>query len=185
MKKFTFASMVLAFLFAANAFGATTNVVNKQTNSVSKIAIVNPVPAEAWVIGLNGVGSTVTKGDTTSAFGAEVTIGRNGHLLFPVEAGIRQGVSYSSGNGGSTVLSTKVYSDWTVVSYKRLDLFGGANIGLQYGNTPLTWTASPEVGARYWVKKDVAVVGRAEYPFDLVTGKNDTLRYSLGFAVSL
>jgi hypothetical protein len=108
-------------------------------------------------------------------------LGRTGHLLLPLEAGVRQSVTYASDVG--TVASTKVYSDWTFLNYKKLDLFAGANIGASYGNTPFRWSMAPEAGLRFWLKNDVAVVGRVEYPFGInVDGVEHkrTLSYCIG-----
>jgi hypothetical protein len=63
-----------------------------------------------------------------------------------------------------------------------VDLFGGANVGITYGNTKPLWGVAPEAGLRFWLKKDVAVVTRVEYPYDITNAEwSDTLRYFLGF----
>lgn len=144
--------------------------------------VSTPVAAEAWTVSLGGVGSTVTSGDTATAFGADLSIGRTGNLLLPVEGGIRQGVSY---DGDSTTLgTTKVYLDWTLFTVKTVDVFVGGNAGVTYGNTKPQWEIAPEAGVRWWLKDDVAVLARAEYPFDLDGwDQKDTLRYFLGFQV--
>lgn len=175
--------------------GNKVSMLNKIKNIVAVLALVgmtanvmattntNSAPTEAWVLSLSGAGSTVTKGDTGTQFGVDVSLGHTGHLVLPMEAGLRQGVSY---DGSSTTIgTTKLYSDWTLFTVlKTLDVFVGGNVGLAYGNTPVSWTASPEAGARLWLKRDVAVLARVEVPFDLNNGKyTDTLRYSLGVAV--
>ena len=144
--------------------------------------VSDPVPAEAWTVSLGGVGSTVTSGDTATVFGVDLSIGRTGNLLLPVEGGIRQGVSY---DGDSTTLgTTKVYLDWTLFTVKTVDVFVGGNAGVTYGNTKPQWEIAPEAGFRLWLKDDVAVLGRAEYPFDLDGwAEKDTLRYFLGLQV--
>lgn len=175
MKKLTkmFVGVFIAVLLATSAIAATNT-----TNTVSTAA------PEAWTLTLGGVGSTTTSGNSQSAFGVDVSVGHTGHLVLPLEAGVRQSVSYASPNGGSTVLSTKLYSDWTLLKVSKLDIFAGGNVGLAYGNQPLVWTAAPEVGTRLWLKKDVAVVGRVEYPFNLNDGKSgNTLLYSVGVLV--
>jgi hypothetical protein len=140
------------------------------------------VPGEAWTVSLGGVGSTVTRGDVGTAFGADLSIGRTGKSFLPVEGGIRQGISY---DGNSTTLATtKLYIDWTLLTVKKVDVFAGGNVGVTYGNTKPQWEIAPEAGLRWWVKNDVAVLARTEVPFDLDGwGFKDTVRYFLGFSV--
>lgn len=196
MKKFTktIVGVFCALLLVTSAFAADTAV--KATNAPVAVETVKATNApafsylwtqpkvqeEAWVFTLGGVGQSRTSGDVGTSFGADISIGRTGHLLLPLEAGLRQGFSY---DGDSTTLfTTKLYSDWTLLQYKKLDVFGGANVGLTYGNTKPQWEIAPEAGLRYWLKKDVAVVGRAEFPFDLDGwAAKDTVRYFLGLQV--
>ena len=137
----------------------------------------------AWVVSLGGAGTTATVGDHETAVGADISIGHTGTLLLPVEVGVRQGVSYDS----TAVFATKVYSDWTLVSLAQntLDVFAGANVGVVYGDVQASWTAAPEAGLRWWVKQDVAVLVRAEAPFQLDSGAEftDSVRYFIGFQV--
>lgn len=163
----------LVLLTCVAAFAADTNVVTK----------VDP-PASQWVLSLGGSGATTTTGDSESIFGADISIGRTGHLLLPQEFGLRQSFGYNSTADNETLFSTKLYFDTTLLTYKKLDLFAGGNVGMTYGNTPLLWTAGPEAGARFWLKKDVAILGRVEYPFDLNNNRaEDTLKYFLGLQV--
>ena len=74
--------------------------------------------------------------------------------------------------------------DWTLVTVKTVDVFAGGNVGLQYGNTTPSWEIAPEAGVRWWLKDDVAVLARAEYPFDMDGWEQkDVFRYFLGFQV--
>lgn len=142
-------------------------------------------PPEKWQLTLGGSGTTTTVDDSQSAFGLNASIGRTGHLLLPLEAGLRQGIAYASPNGGSTTLSTRVYVDATLVHYKAIDFFAGGNVGLAYGNMKSQWRAAPEVGLRCWLWPNVAVIGRVEYPFDLNDGSaTDTLEYFVGLQVA-
>lgn len=168
MKKLT---ILLAGILCALAI-TTSTLAAESTNA----------PADtAWTLTLGGTGATTTSGNSQSAFGADLSIGHTGFLVLPLEAGVRQQVTY---NDGATVLTTKLYGDWTLFSVSRLDLFAGANVGLSYGNTPLAWTAAPEAGVRLWIKKDVAVIGRVEYPFEINNLKpSNTLSYFLGIQV--
>ena len=144
--------------------------------------IGEPVVSEAWTVSLGGSGTTATTGDDGTAFGADFSIGRTGKLLLPVEGGLRQGVSY---DGDSTTLATtRVYLDWTLFTVKSVDVFAGGNVGVTYGNTKPQWEIAPEAGVRVWLKDDVAVLGRAEYPFDLDGWtEKDVVRYFLGLQV--
>ena len=55
--------------------------------------VSTPVAAEAWTVSLGGVGSSVTSGDTATVFGADLSVGRTGKLLLPIEGGLRQSIS--------------------------------------------------------------------------------------------
>ncbi len=136
-----------------------------------------------WVISLGGSGSTATVEDHNTAIGADLSVGYTGKLLLPVEGGIRQGFSYDD----SAVFSTKVYADFTLFSFanKAFDVFVGANVGIAYGDIQSVWTAAPEGGLRWWLKEDVAILLRAEAPFQLDSGAQftDSVRYFLGFQV--
>ncbi len=156
--------------------------------SVSSITGVtnSPVVSEtsnAWVVSLGGSGSTATVGDHDTSVGADISIGRTGNLLLPLEAGVRQGISYDS----TAVFTTKLYADWTVLSIAQntLDVFAGANVGVTYGDVQAAWTAAPEAGLRWWIKKDVAVLARAEFPFQIDDGAKftDSVRYFIGFQI--
>lgn len=166
----------LVLLTCVAAFAADTNAVLK---------IDKPAPAEQWVLSLGGSGSTTTTGNSESLFGADISIGRTGHLLLPLEGGLRQGFYYNSAaDDNETLFSTKGYLDVTVLTYKKLDLFAGGSVGLTYGNTKPIWTAGPEAGLRFWIKKDVSILGRVEYPFDLDNSRaEDVLKYFLGLQV--
>jgi hypothetical protein len=143
--------------------------------------VSTPVAAEAWTVSLGGVGSSVTSGDTATVFGADLSVGRTGKLLLPLEGGLRQSISY---DGDDTLLTTRVYLDWTLFTVKTVDVFAGGNVGLQYGNTTPSWEIAPEAGVRWWLKDDVAVLARAEYPFDMDGWEQkDVFRYFLGFQV--
>jgi opacity protein-like surface antigen len=134
-----------------------------------------------WVVSLGGAGATVTSGDTSTGFGADLSVGYTGEVILPVELGLRQGITYSDSD---TILSTKVYADWTLFTVKTVDVFAGGNAGLAYGNTKPEWELAPEAGVRWWVKDDVAVLGRVEVPFDMDGWEyKDTVRYFLGFQV--
>lgn len=166
-----------ALLLVTSTFAAT--------NTVATVSLdVPPASEETWTLTLGGVGATATDNNGATAFGADISIGRTGKLLFPLEAGVRQSVSYGD---GSTLLNTRLYSDWTVLSVidKKVDLFVGGNIGIIYGNTTPEWAVAPEGGARWWVKDDVALVGRVEAPFAIgndLTFQNG-VKYFLGLRV--
>ena len=137
----------------------------------------------AWVVSLGGVGSTTTTGNSETVFGVDISIGYTTKLVLPLEAGVRQSISYDS----ESVFNTRLYADWTLVSFAkdRVDLFVGGNAGATYGDVSLSWEAAPEAGFRLWVKEDVSILFRTEFPFRLDEGAEytDSLRYFLGFQV--
>lgn len=141
--------------------------------------------SSSWVVSLGGSGATATDSTTTSV-GLDVSLGVTGDLLLPVEAGVRQSLGFVNVSGDSTVLATtRLYSDWTLFSVKKLDVFAGAAIGVTYGHdVDPAWELAPEAGARLWLKKDVALLARAEVPWNIQNWEyKDTVRYFLGFAV--
>jgi len=144
---------------------------------------------EGWTMSLGGSGGTTLSGDAESAFGATIDLGHTGHLLLPLQGGLRQTFNYGDGADGDAqvLFDTKLYLDATLFTLgKKLDVFAGGNIGIHYGNTPLLWEAAPEAGLRWWVKDAVSVVGRVEYPFDLNNGRaSEVLSYFLGFQIKL
>lgn len=170
MKKLTLYSIIAA-LTMATGVAATTNDQPVRVTSA----------AEQWHFRLNGGGVTDFNSTGTTSVGVNFEIGNSvGTVILPLEVGLRQGIAYQS-DTDAFLLGTRAYADFTLLSYKKVDVFAGASIGIVYGNTPLTWVGSPEVGAKYWVKKDVALTVRAEYPFDLATTKTmDKLTYVFG-----
>lgn len=179
MKKYTkwIVGVLCAVMLATSALAADT--VAASTNATVTVQQVEP----QWAVSLGGAGATVTSGDVETAFGLDLSVGRYGEILLPVEYGIRQSISFSDDD---TILTTRVYNDWTLFTAKdlNLDLFAGGNVGLTYGNTKPVWTIAPEAGVRWWVKNDVAILARVEVPFDMVEWEyNDTVRYFLGFSV--
>lgn len=167
-----------ALLLVTSTVLAADTAVKTTNTPVAVETVKAEAPADAWVMTLGGVGSTATAGDKESVFGIDMSLGRTGKLLFPIEGGIRQTVSFANDNN---VATTKLYMDWDVLKVKWFDLFVGGNFGCSYGNTTLVWSAAPEVGVRAWVKKDVALYGRAEFPFNLNDSRfNETVKYAIG-----
>jgi hypothetical protein len=179
-----FSGVFIALLLATSMFAYDIRATDvPSTNKITAVESVK-APAESWTLTLGGAGMTMLKGKSDSAVGLDVSIGRTGHLLLPVEAGVRQSFAYATPGDGTVLFNTKLYSDWTLLTVKRFDLFAGGNIGMAYGNIPLMFSAAPEAGLRCWIKKDVAIVGRVEYPFDLNNGcSRDALNYFLGVQV--
>jgi hypothetical protein len=159
------------------------------TFAADTVPVSDPVQTEqisGYTLSLGGAGVTTTGDDTTTAFGLNVGLGLKAKVVVPVEVGVRQGVAYAYDDGNSVIFDTSLFADATLVSFKGFDVFAGVFAGPTYGNTTLKWNGGPEVGVRYWLKKDVAIVGRVDYGFDLVNWKShDALRYFLGFRVDL
>ena len=182
-----------ALLLATSAFAADT-AVKASTNAP---VAVTTTPADSgltylwhqpkvddqqWTFMIGGGGATGLKSDSETAFGLNLQLGRTAQLLLPFEYGIRQSIGFATQGEDTTLLTTKAYADWTLLSYKKVDLFAGGNVGLTYGNTSPLWTAAPETGLRFWLKKDVAIEGRVEFPFDLNDGAKfqDAMTYTVG-----
>ena len=179
----TLISLACTMLLSISSFAANTN-----TNAVLTLP---QVKAEQWVVTIGGTGVNDTKFDRTTQYGMDLSLGRTGHLLLPMEAGIRQSINYSDAlnayNKNGVILNTKAYADWTLLSYKRVDLFAGGNIGAIYGNTTLGWEGAPELGIRFNINKNLALIARAEYTFNLasctVSPGQDTIRYFAGLSL--
>lgn len=170
-----------AVLLTMSAFAASTN-------TPVTIKTVKAESPNSWVFSIGGSGATTTKGVSQSAFGADLSLGRTFTLLLPIEAGFRQSFGYASKDGGNVDFFTDIYVDGTLFTIKKVnvDVFVGGNAGLYYGNIPTTWTVAPEAGLRWWMKKDVALVGRVEYPFTVDSSmfkEDGALKYYLGVLV--
>jgi hypothetical protein len=137
-----------------------------------------------WTFALGGAGATTTSGDSQTAFGVDLAVGRTGKILLPVEFGVRQGIAYNTETDNG-VFDTRLFADFTLFSVSAVDVFAGANAGLTYGDVSATWTVAPEAGLRFFLKDDVAVVGRVEYPYDITNSRwQNTLRYTVGLRVN-
>jgi len=169
--------------FLAAALFATAAVAAPSTNAP---LVSPPASLGEWTLSLAGGGSTAFNGTDTDAtvVGGEFQIGHAGKLILPLEAGVRQSIGYANDGGSSWLLSTRVYSDWVLFKYGNLQLDAGGNVGVVYGNTTLKWVAAPEVVGRLYLKKDVDLFARVEYPFNLNEGKAENrLDYTLGVRV--
>ena len=180
----TLAGVLLATLFVTTAFAGDLKGPQFDKNNLFGLSSTNSV--EPWTLTLGGGGVTTTSGDSQSAFGANFQLGHVDTLILPGEVGLRQSFGWASTpnkNGGDWLLSTSVYQDWKVLSYKSFDLLAGGNVAAGYGNRTLGWTVGPEVEARLWLKKDVFTFFRTSYNFDLNSSgfrSQDTLGYVLG-----
>ena len=165
--KFALAALVAAALLTTTTMAAT----NAPVSTTGQ-----------WSLTLAGAGSTATTGPSDTAFGTTLSLGHTGTLLLPFEAGLRQGIAYSSTDGGNVLLSTRLYADWTLMRLGSVELLAGVAVGPDYGNQTLQWRLAPELETRLWLKDDVYVFGRVSYGFvlnDSVTAE-DKLVYGLG-----
>jgi hypothetical protein len=172
--KFVMAALVAAALLVSTTLAATN------------APLASAAADNQWTFSLAGGGSSALTGDNASAVGLNLELGHAGKLVLPMNAGVRQGVGYADADGADStwVLSTKLFSDWTVLKLGNLQFDVGGNAGINYGNTTLTWTAAPEAVVRLYLKKDVDVFGRVEYPFNLNEGRSQQqLVYVLGVRV--
>ena len=174
-----FVAIALLSVSAVSAAGTSTNtpvVVSPSSD------VLGP-----WTLSLSGGGSSAVNNDkvSSSTVGGEFELGHKGELILPLEAGIRQGIFYSDvKNGSEWLLSTKVYSDWRLFKVSVFEADAGGNVGPKYGDQKLDWTAGPELVGRLYLKKDVNLFGRIEYPFDLNNAKSEgNLDYRVGLQV--
>ena len=169
-----FVAIALLSVSAVSAAGTSTNA--------SSSDVLGP-----WTFSLSGGGSSAINNDksTSSTVGGEFELGHKGNLILPLEAGVRQSINYSDVTKGSEwLLSTRAYSDWRLVKLGVLEADAGGNVGPNYGDQKLSWTAAPELVGRIYLKKDVNLFGRIEYPFDLNQGKAEgDLLYKIGLQV--
>ncbi len=140
-----------------------------------------------WTFSLSGQGNSTLNNNSTyknSNVGAEFQLGYITKIVLPAEVGVRQVIGYSDSQGANWNLSTKAFSDWTLIRLGNLEADAGGNFGTTYGNQPGNWSAAPEIVGRIYLKKDVDVFGRVEYPYDITKGASqDTLTYTIGLRV--
>jgi opacity protein-like surface antigen len=141
-----------------------------------------------WTLSLSGAGSTSLTSDSkydSSAVGAQFELGHDGKFILPLTAGVRQGVAWGDSDGSEWQFTTRVFNDWTLIRLGNLQLDAGGNVGLNYGTKgEPRWVAAPEVVGRLYLKKDVDMFARVEYPFDLNAGRaENTLTYVLGVRI--
>lgn len=138
---------------------------------------------------IGGNGSVTTKGPTASIFGANASLVQTGTLGLPFQLGIRQTLEHQrlADSGGINLFTTALFYDVIFLHVgRKLDFAAGANCGLLYGNTTPQWRAGPEVGIRWWIRPNAAIVGRIDYPFNLSGGRAmNVINYFIGFQVSL
>lgn len=173
-------AFVATVLLATTAFAGDLKSPQFDKTSLLGFGTTN---AENWTLSLAGGGATTTTGDSQTAFGLNLQLGHADTIFVPGEVGIRQGLNWASPSGGNWALSTAIYQDWKLLSYKSLDIYVGGNVEMLYGNRTLGWTLSPEVETRLWLKKGVYTYGRVEYAFDISDSSlksQDTFRYVIG-----
>ncbi len=175
--KLLVAAFVASLFVTAASAAPSTNLVASTTDDLGP-----------WTFALSGQGNSTLNNNSAkfqhSNIGAEFQVGYNTTVVFPTELGVRQVIGYNDADSAQWFLSTKVYSDWKVIRLGNLEADAGANVGNSYGTTTGDWTAAPEIVGRLYLKKDVDVFGRVEYPYDLTKGATeDTLTYTIGLRV--
>lgn len=193
MKKITkmFVGVFCAMSLATAVFAADA-VVKASTNAPVAIQTTSVSSTNDWVMSIGGSGATTTTGDSKTALGVNVALGRTFTLLLPGEVGIRQFYGYTA-TDATSIASTKVYADFTVLKFNLtkavpVDVLIGVNGGPTYGNTPLVWAVGPEAGVNVWLAKNVALDARIEFPF-VVSGDHggaaNVLSYVIGVKFKL
>jgi len=173
----------LVGVFAALALFATVATAAPSTNLVA----TTTETLTPWTFSLSGQGNSTLNNNSTyksSNVGAEFQLGYITKIVLPAEVGLRQAIGYSDSQGATWNLSTKAFTDLTIVRVGNLEAGAGGNFGTAYGSQTGDWTAAPEVVGRLYLKKDVDVFGRVEYPYDITKGASqDTLTYTIGLRV--
>ena len=145
-----------------------------------------------WSFAVAGGGSSALNNNhqiNSSTVGGTFELGHSGEFILPIELGVRQTIGYSDVAATSAAANlwsfkTAVFNDWTLIKLGNVEFDGGANVAYAYGNATPDWTAGPEVVARLYLKKDVDLFGRVEYPYDLTRGQSqDSLTYTIGLRV--
>ena len=172
--------IILGVLFASVLL---TTVATAATNEI----VTKNVDKDYWTFSFSGGGASDLGGGklNNSGLQGDFSLGRSGKFVLPLEIGVRQGFGYSDTSGADWKFSTKLYSDWTIMKLGNLEFDAGVNAGLIYGtHKEPTWTAAPEGVFRFYLKKDVDLFGRVEYPFDLNAGRaQESLVYVLGMRI--
>lgn len=174
----TLVGVLFATVLFTTAAGAATNVpVATATQDLG-----------LWTLSVAGGGSTSLNNDGTDTIvGATFEVGHDGKFIVPFVAGIRQNITWSDGNGSNWQFATKLFADVPVLKLGNNVQFDvGANVGILYGNRTLEWVASPESVIRLYLKRDVDLFVRVEYPFSLNEVEAlDVLTYGIGLRVRL
>lgn len=168
--------LAITALFAITAGAAPTN---------APVATATPTLGP-WTLSVEGGGSTALTGDKDSVVGATFELGHDGKFVVPFVGGLRQSIGWEDSDGANWAFGTKLFADVPVLKLgKNVQVDVGGNVGLLYGTERETlWTISPEVVARLYLKKDVDLFVRVEYPYDLTNGRSqDTLTYAVGLRV--
>jgi hypothetical protein len=79
---------------------------------------------------------------------------------------------------------TEVAWDFDLKLSERIAIFAGPDVSVLYGNFAPSWTAGPELGARYKISNAVAAFGRVNYDFSMNNRPND-VRFVMGFDFTL
>jgi hypothetical protein len=136
---------------------------------------------------LGGNGTVTTKGASSTVFGANASLVQTGTLGLPFQLGIRQTFQRERVEGSADVnlFTTQLFYDVIFLRVgPSVDAAAGATIGVLYGNTTLQWQAGPEVGIRWWIRPNAAIVGKVIYPFDLSRGRAaNVIDYFIGVQV--
>lgn len=166
-----------------------TTVVCMVALATSVLAGPSAYDTNAWSLTLSGVGNTAVNGGAT-AFGTDIGVSYAGAFGLPsqLDTGVRQGIYYANNAVGDTIGGrTALFADWNVQIYKKLYAFAGVEAASTYGFGKTQWTAGPEIGVKYFLKKDVYLAGQVNYDFQL-NGRNgntdlDNIRYGVGFGI--
>jgi hypothetical protein len=124
-----------------------------------------------WEIQLGGSGSN-DNDFSTSQFNADVTLGY--YFDRNWEGVLRQTVDYSDSSGSALAGSTRAGIAYNFDGFGEVRPFLGADLGYVYGdNVADEWVAAGTAGAKWYVKPETFIFGRADYEWFFDEGDAD------------
>lgn len=166
-----------------------------------------------WTFTAGGVGTTPGKDINQEwVWGGELGLSKNLTLKLDTDLGLRQSFGYGTVGteqvtktedappccGGDSVTTTttvdkdgmryrtELFWDWNIPLYKKLSLFVGPTVGINYGTaiSAVDVTVGPEAGLKYQLTKNLFTYTRANYDWNLSRSGKDDFRVSAGIGWS-
>lgn len=143
----------------------------------------------AWELTLSGSGSS-DKDFDNNIIGLTGSIGQ--YMMPNVLVGVRQSLNYRRSPATTQLAgATRIFADY-VFDMGQFRPFVGASLGGIYGDgVNDSFTAGPEVGAKWYMTQDAFLYGQADYQFTFESGDDltDSFRdggffYSIGVGMN-